>query len=88
MPPGAGGPVEVGIVVLQPETMTVTAELSGRTVANVIAEIRPQVGGVIQQRGTLVLPAPNPVAMTTTSIPSGIALLYADGKLAMWDSVL
>jgi tetratricopeptide (TPR) repeat protein len=45
-------------------------------------------GGVIQQRGTLVLPAPNPVAMTTTSIPSGIALLYADGKLAMWDSVL
>ena len=48
--PGAGGPTEVGIVVLQPETMTVTAELSGRTVANVIAEIRPQVGGVIQQR--------------------------------------
>ena len=48
--PGASGPTEVGIVVLQPETMTVTAELSGRTVANVIAEIRPQVGGVIQQR--------------------------------------
>ena len=48
--PGAGGPTEVGIVVLQPETMTVTAELSGRTVANVIAEIRPQVGGVILQR--------------------------------------
>ena len=48
--PGAGGPTEVGIVVLQPETMAVTAELSGRTVANVIAEIRPQVGGVIQQR--------------------------------------
>lgn len=48
--PGAGGPTEVGIVVLQPETMTVTAELSGRTVANVIAEIRPQVGGVVQQR--------------------------------------
>lgn len=48
--PGGGGPSEVGVVVLQPETMTVTAELSGRTVANVIAEIRPQVGGVIQQR--------------------------------------
>jgi len=48
--PGAGGPTEVGIVVLQPEIMTVTAELSGRTVANVIAEIRPQVGGLIQQR--------------------------------------
>ena len=48
--PGGGGPSEVGVVVLQPETMTVTAELSGRTVANVIAEIRPQVGGVIQER--------------------------------------
>jgi len=48
--PGGGGPTEVGIVVLQPETMTVSAELSGRTVANVIAEIRPQVGGVILQR--------------------------------------
>lgn len=45
-----GGPSEVGVVVLQPETMTVTAELSGRTVANVIAEIRPQVGGVVQER--------------------------------------
>lgn len=48
--PGMGGPAEVGIVALQPESMTVTAELPGRTVANVIAEIRPQVGGVIQQR--------------------------------------
>ena len=48
--PGAGGPQEVGIVVLQPESFTVTSELAGRTVANVIAEIRPQVGGVIQQR--------------------------------------
>ena len=48
--PGMGGPQEVGVVELQPQTMAVTSELAGRTVANVIAEIRPQVGGVIQQR--------------------------------------
>jgi membrane fusion protein (multidrug efflux system) len=28
----------------------VTSELSGRTVANVIAEIRPQIGGIVQKR--------------------------------------
>ena len=50
MPPGAGGPPEVGVVTLQTETVAITSELAGRTSANVVAEIRPQIGGIIQKR--------------------------------------
>lgn len=50
MPQGAGAPPEVGVVVVQTQNVPVTSELSGRTVANVIAEIRPQIGGIVQQR--------------------------------------
>ncbi len=45
-----GGPPEVAVVTVQPQQVLVTAELSGRTSANLIAEVRPQVGGIIQQR--------------------------------------
>ncbi|MFZ2858987.1 efflux RND transporter periplasmic adaptor subunit [Acidovorax sp.] len=44
------GPAEVGVVTLQPERQTVTTELPGRTSAYLSAEIRPQVGGIVQQR--------------------------------------
>lgn len=50
MPPGAGGPPEVGVITVQLQTVAITSELSGRTVANVIAEIRPQIGGIVQSR--------------------------------------
>ncbi len=50
MPPGAGGPAEVGVITVQPETVAITSELSGRTAASVIAEIRPQIGGIVQRR--------------------------------------
>lgn len=50
MPPGAGGSPEVGVITVQPQTVAITSELSGRTVANVIAEIRPQIGGIVQSR--------------------------------------
>ena len=50
MAPGAGAPPEVGIFTVQTQTVPVTSELSGRTVANVIAEIRPQIGGIVQKR--------------------------------------
>lgn len=50
-PPAApSGPVEVGVVTLQSERQTVTTELPGRTSAFLSAEIRPQVGGIVQQR--------------------------------------
>lgn len=48
--PPPRGPVEVGVVTLAPERLTVTEELPGRTSAFLIAEIRPQVNGIIQQR--------------------------------------
>lgn len=44
------GPKEVGVVTLQPERLAVTTELPGRTSARLVAEIRPQVGGIVQKR--------------------------------------
>lgn len=40
----------VGIVTLEPRTFTLTSELPGRTSAYRIAEVRPQVSGIIQKR--------------------------------------
>jgi membrane fusion protein (multidrug efflux system) len=48
--PPPGGPPEVGIVVVKPEKVSLTTELSGRTSPHLIAEVRPQVGGIIQKR--------------------------------------
>ncbi len=48
MPPG--GPPEVGIVVMEAKSVPLTTELSGRTSPHLIAEVRPQVGGIIQKR--------------------------------------
>ncbi len=44
------GPPEVGVVVVQPQRVTLTTELAGRTSAYLVAEVRPQVGGIVQQR--------------------------------------
>ena len=48
--PATAPPVEVGIVVLQPESVLITTELPGRTAAYEVSEVRPQVSGVIQKR--------------------------------------
>lgn len=45
-----GGPAEVGVVTLAPQSVVITSELSGRTTASVVAEIRPQVSGILLQR--------------------------------------
>lgn len=47
---GGGKPAEVGVVSLAPETVAVHTELAGRTAPYQIAEVRPQVGGIIQDR--------------------------------------
>ncbi|HVN98830.1 MAG TPA: efflux RND transporter periplasmic adaptor subunit [Steroidobacteraceae bacterium] len=47
---GAGQSTEVGIVVVQPQKTAVTTQLPGRTVAFRIAQVRPQVSGIIQRR--------------------------------------
>ena len=47
---GGGGPAEVGVMTLHTEPHTFTTELPGRTSAFLIAEVRPQVGGILQKR--------------------------------------
>jgi membrane fusion protein (multidrug efflux system) len=47
-PPSA--PPEVGVVTLHAQPVTITTDLPGRTVAYRIAEVRPQVSGVILRR--------------------------------------
>lgn len=49
-PPAAATRPEVGVVTLHPQSVAVTAELSGRTTASLSADVRPQVGGIIQSR--------------------------------------
>jgi len=54
-PKSAGAPPqsrvpEVAVAVVQPERITITTELPGRVSAFLIAEVRPQVSGIIQQR--------------------------------------
>jgi membrane fusion protein (multidrug efflux system) len=44
------GPLEVAIVEVKPERVAITTELTGRTSAYLVAEVRPQVGGIIQKR--------------------------------------
>jgi membrane fusion protein, multidrug efflux system len=46
----SGQPPEVGFQTIHPQTVTLTTELPGRTVAFRNAEVRPQVDGIIQKR--------------------------------------
>ena len=48
--PPASLPPEVGIVVVQPQRVVLTTELPGRTAPWQVAEVRPQVNGIIQKR--------------------------------------
>ena len=48
--PQSPPPAKVGVVTLKAQPVTITTELPGRTVAYRVAEIRPQVSGIIQKR--------------------------------------
>ena len=48
--PPPAGPPEVGVITIQPQKVAITTELPGRTSAFLIAEVRPQVNGIIQKR--------------------------------------
>lgn len=48
--PAAAPAAEVIAATLHPETVTLTRELPGRTAAYVIAEVRPQVSGIVKRR--------------------------------------
>ena len=41
---------EVSVVTIQPKQVAIKTDLTGRTSANLVAEVRPQVSGVIQKR--------------------------------------
>lgn len=49
-PPPAPGTPEVGVVTVQPQRVAITAELPGRTTPFLIADVRPQVGGIVKMR--------------------------------------
>lgn len=44
------GPVEVGVVTLEPQAVTLTRELPGRTSAYRVAEVRARVNGIVLKR--------------------------------------
>ena len=44
------GPPEVGVINVTTQPLTLTMELPGRTSPHMIAEVRPQVGGIIRER--------------------------------------
>ena len=48
--PPPSGPPEVGVVVVQPQRVALTTELSGRTSPWQVAEVRPQVNGIVKKR--------------------------------------
>ena len=48
--PSQAGPPEVSVVEVRPQRVAITTELPGRTSAYLVAEVRPQVGGIIQKR--------------------------------------
>jgi membrane fusion protein (multidrug efflux system) len=45
-----GGPVEVNVITLRPRDVSITDQLPGRTSAYRVAEVRPQVTGIVQKR--------------------------------------
>jgi len=47
---GMGGAAEVGYIVAQTQSVSLTTELSGRTSAFLVSDVRPQVSGVIKAR--------------------------------------
>jgi membrane fusion protein (multidrug efflux system) len=49
-PPQGGGAVPVTVVTIKSERVTLTRELPGRTTAFLVAEVRPQVDGIVTRR--------------------------------------
>ncbi|WP_431103621.1 efflux RND transporter periplasmic adaptor subunit [Roseateles noduli] len=47
---GAGGPPQVSVTTVTTQRLALTTELPGRVTAALVAEVRPQVGGLVQER--------------------------------------
>jgi membrane fusion protein (multidrug efflux system) len=50
-PPGPQGAPQVSTLVVQPQNVVLTTELPGRTSAMLVADVRPQVTGILKARG-------------------------------------
>ncbi|WP_407655779.1 efflux RND transporter periplasmic adaptor subunit [Azohydromonas lata] len=48
--PATPPPAQVGVMTVQAQPLTLRTELAGRTTPYLVAEVRPQVGGIIQKR--------------------------------------
>ena len=48
--PKGAGPIPVTVVTLTPQSVTLTRELAGRSTAFLVAEVRPQVNGIVATR--------------------------------------
>lgn len=48
--PGRGGATKVGVITVHPRDVPITETLPGRTTASAVAEVRPQVSGIIKKR--------------------------------------
>ncbi len=48
--PPQGGPADVAVVTVKPERIVLTTELPGKTSPFLVAEVRPQVNGLIRER--------------------------------------
>ena len=49
-PRPAPAKVQVSAQTLRPQTVTLTAQLPGRTSAHMVSEVRPRVGGIVRTR--------------------------------------
>lgn len=74
---------EVGVVTLAPQSVLLATELPGRTTPYLVAQIRPQVGGIIQKRtfveGALVKSG----ALLYTIDPATYQAAYASAKASV-----
>ena len=76
-------PPEVSVVTLAPETVTLTRELPGRTNAFLVAEVRPQVNGIIEERlfteGTVVQEG-EPLYRITVDLSAQTIMAYGEAR--------
>jgi membrane fusion protein (multidrug efflux system) len=77
------GPVEVGVVTVHGERIVLTIELPGRTAPYLVAEVRPQVNGLIQERAFVEGSAVQKGALLYQIDPAPYQATYEQAKAAL-----
>lgn len=80
----ATGPVEVGVIQVTPQAIALTTELPGTVLASEVAEVRPQVTGVVRQRHFIEGSAveKGQLLYSIEDAPFRAAVSEAEGRLA------